>query len=127
MVEYRDPPYRSDAVLLKRLRVAAMDFAEADVRFGRLLSGSDLVDNKDHRTALIEGAAQGNAIGGEMELGGVFAAAVRRQARCAGAKAICDFGENKAKDKASRQQLAATNAARFARHAIKRGLLRSPP
>lgn len=126
-VDYRDPPYRADPMLLKRLRAGAVNFAEATVRFGRLLSGSELIDNKDHRTALVEGAAKGNAIGGEMELYGVFAAASRQQARCAGAKAICDFGENKSKDKASRQQLAATNAARFARHAIERGALRSPP
>ena len=128
IVEYRDAPGRPDAALLKRLRAAKLDFGDAEVRFGRLLSGSDLVDNEAHRRELVEQAARGKAIGGEMELHGVFAAAGRQRGRWIAAKAICDFADGrKAIDKLARQELAARNAARFARHVIEHGLLASPP
>ena len=45
-VEYRDAPGRPDAALVKRLRDGVRDFAGAEVRIGKLLSGSDLVDNE---------------------------------------------------------------------------------
>ncbi len=127
-VEYRDPPGQPDAALLKRLRDGARDFAGADVKIGRLLSGSHLVDNEEHRDELVRHATSGRAIGGEMELAGLFAAAERRRGRWGAAKAICDFADGaKGVEKAARQSLAAKNAARFVRHVIDRGLLGSPP
>ena len=127
-VVYRDPPGQPDAALLKRLRDGSRDFEGAEVRVGKLLSGSDLVDNEQHRDELVRHAADGDAIGGEMELAGLFAAAERRRGRWGAIKAICDFADGaKGVEKAARQRLAARNAARFARHMIERGLLSSPP
>lgn len=127
-VEYRDAPGRPDAALVKRLRDGARDFAGAQILIGKLLSGSDLVDNEEHRDELVRHAAREKAIGGEMELAGLFAASERRRGRWAAAKAICDFADGrKGVDKAARQALAARNAARFVRHVIDQGLLESPP
>jgi nucleoside phosphorylase len=127
-VEYRDAPGRPDAALVKRLRDGARDFAGAEIWVGKLLSGSDLVDNEEHRDELVRNAAKGKAIGGEMELAGIFAASERRRGRWAAAKGICDFADGrKGVDKAARQALAARNAARFVRHVIDQGLLDSPP
>jgi nucleoside phosphorylase len=127
-IRYRDAPARPDGALLKRLRDAERDFGPARVEFGRLLSGSELVDNDEHRRLLVERAAGGDAIGGEMELHGVFDAADRHGSRWGAAKAICDFADGGKKiEKHARQELAATNAARFVRHAIVQGLLGSPP
>jgi nucleoside phosphorylase len=127
-VEYRDAPGRPDAALVKRLRDGARDFAGAQILIGKLLSGSDLVDNEEHRDELVRHAAREKAIGGEMELAGLFAASERRRGRWAAAKAICDFADGrKGVDKAARQALAAHNAARFVRHVIDQGLLGSPP
>jgi nucleoside phosphorylase len=127
-VIYRDPPGQPDAALLKRLRDGSRDFVDANVWVGRLLSGSDLVDNEEHRDELVRHAANGEAIAGEMELYGLFAASERQRGRWGAAKAICDFGDGrKFVDKPARQALAAKNAARFVRHAIDQGLLDSPP
>lgn len=126
-IAFRAAPGLPDAALLKRIRAAALDFGGAEVRFGKLLSGSELVDNEQHRRELVEAAAHGKAIGGEMELHGVFAAASRRTTRWIAAKAICDFADGrKSVDKAARQELAAANAARLVHHVIKQGLLGSP-
>jgi nucleoside phosphorylase len=127
-VSYRDGPGRPDPALVGRLRAARLDFGGAAVLFGRLLSGSELVDNEAHREVLVAEAAGGKAIGGEMELAGLFAAAEREKGRWAAAKAICDFADGqKKKDKEARQRLAANNSARFARHVIGAGLLNSAP
>jgi nucleoside phosphorylase len=126
--KYRDAPARPDAALLKRLRDSKRDFGQARVEFGRLLSGSELIDNDEHRRLLVERAANGDAIGGEMELRGVFDAANRRGGRWGAAKAICDFADGGKKvEKRVRQERAATNAARFVRHTIEKGLLGSVP
>lgn len=125
---YRDDPVHPDSTLVDRLRVAGSTFADVRVEFGPLLSGSELIDNKRRRDGLVTAASGGRAIGGEMELSGVFAAASRRGARWAAAKAICDFADgNKGMDKAARQEQAARNAAQFVRHLIRRGLLGDPP
>jgi nucleoside phosphorylase len=127
-VKYRDTPALPNGALLKRLRDSHRDFRAARVEFGRLLSGSELVDNDEHRRLLVEHAAGGDAIGGEMELHGVFDAADRHGSRWGAAKAICDFADGGKKiEKQARQEKAATNAACFVRHTIEQGLLGSPP
>lgn len=125
--EHRDPPVLVDAALLKRMRAAANGFDGADVLFGRVLSGSDLVDNEAHRDGLVKNAAAGKALGGEMEFIGVLNAAARHGARCGAAKAICDFGADKGNEKDAKQKVAAENAARFVRHLIDSGHLDNPP
>jgi nucleoside phosphorylase len=113
-VSYRDAPGRPDPALLGRRRAGRLDFPGATVRFGGLLSGSELVDNEDHRRTLVADAGAGRAIGGEMELAGLFAAAEREKGRWAAAKAICDFADwRKKEDKEVRQRLAARNSARL--------------
>lgn len=125
---YRDAPGKPDPVLLARLKAARLDFAGAAVRFGTMLSGSELVDNEVYRDALVAEAAGGKAIGGEMELHGLFSAAELEKARWGAAKAICDFADGRKKEnKAAQQALAAANSARFGRHVIDSGLLDSPP
>jgi nucleoside phosphorylase len=125
--EFRDPGQPPDPILLSRMRAGALGFTAAKVTFGRVLSGSELIDNEPHRAALVEQAAHGNASGGDMELHGVADAASRHAARWGAAKAICDFADgNKGDDKEARQRLAARNAARFVRHLIDLGLLAAP-
>jgi nucleoside phosphorylase len=117
----------ADAMLIARLRAARIDWTTSSVHFGALLSGDDLVDNEEHRDWLLQEAAGGRAIGGEMELSGVFAAAEIHKARWIAAKAICDWAAAKNnRGKAARQRKAARNAALFVRHAVDRGLLASP-
>ena len=103
-----------------RFRSAALDWTEADVDFGVLLSGEKLVDDVDYRGSLISLSPE--AIGGEMEGAGVYAAAARAKVDWIVIKAICDWADgHKALDKAARQEKAARNAARFVLHAINQG------
>jgi nucleoside phosphorylase len=126
-IEFRDSPQPADPILLKRMRDGLTGFIGSAVTFGRVLSGSVLIDNEAYRDALNQQAARGAAIGGEMELHGLAAAAARENARWGAAKAICDFADgNKGKDKDAKQQLAARNAARFVRLLIEAGLLTAP-
>ena len=126
-VEFRDGPERPDVVFLARLGAGTLGFTDAEIRRGPVLSGSDLVDNQPYRDHLVNEAAAGRAIGGEMELHGVAAAAARHAARWGAVKGICDFADgNKGEDKAARQELAARNAARYARFLIERGVLDPP-
>ena len=90
------------------------------VRFGTVLSGEKLVDNLGFRENLKE--LEPEAIGGEMEGTGVFAACHERVAHWLVVKAICDWGDgNKAEDKDDRQKLAAKNAATLVFTALQRG------
>ena len=126
-IEFRDGPDRPDAVFLARLGAGPLGFTDASIRRGPVLSGSDLVDNQPYRDYLVNEAAGGRAIGGEMELHGVAAAAARHAARWGALKGICDFADgNKGDDKRARQKLAARNAARYARFLIERGVLAPP-
>lgn len=106
--------------LLDRLRSAELDWKGATVRFGLIFSGNKLIDNKVFRDQLLAYAP--DAIGGEMEGGGGYAAAQRRKVDWVVVKAICDWADGeKAIEKASRQQQAADNAARFIWHVLQRG------
>jgi nucleoside phosphorylase len=114
----------ADPILLGRLRAAETSWPGAKIRFGTMLSGSDLVDNQAYRDWLRAEASGGRAIGGEMELTGVFAAAERYKSRWIAAKAICDWGAAKdSGNKSALQKQAAKNE--FVFHALTRGLLAS--
>lgn len=105
--------------LLNRFRNAKLswDEAKAQVHFGPVLSGDKLVDNIDYRNQLR--LLEEEAIGGEMEGEGVYVACEDKHVDWILVKAICDWADgNKAKDKATRQNLAATNAAAFVLHAL---------
>lgn len=113
--------------LLNRLRDGAMDWKRANevakIRFGLVLSGAKLVDNLDYREKLQAFAPE--AIGGEMEGAGVYAAAQSNKVDWILVKAICDWADgNKSHNKDDNQELAALNAARFIVSVIKLGGLR---
>jgi nucleoside phosphorylase len=104
--------------LLQRFRLAVPSWhGQTQPTFGLLLSGQKLLDNIAFRDALT--GLWPEAIGGEMEGAGLYAAASRDKVDWIVAKAICDFADgNKQVDKQARQQLAARNAADFVMHVL---------
>jgi nucleoside phosphorylase len=107
--------------MLSRFRAAA-NFWESPpkVRFGLILSGAKLVDNQDFRAQLLK--FEPEAIGGEMEGGGLYAAAQRKKVDWILVKAICDWGDgHKKQDESLHQKEAAENAARFTKYVIEKG------
>ncbi len=116
---HRAPRPRASTTLINRFR-NAIDWHFPDslgraceIRIGEVLSGDKLVDNAILRASLL--AAFPNAIGGEMEGVGLFAAAERRHVPWLLAKAICDFGANKQNDD---QPLAAASSASLVAHVL---------
>ena len=63
--------------LLSRMKSADLDWDGATVRFGVVLSGAKLVDNIDFRTQILQ--FEPEAIGGEMEGAGLYAASHDRK------------------------------------------------
>lgn len=105
---------------LTRFRDSRYDWNEAHIRFGPILSGPDLVDNVEHREKLRK--LQPEAIGGEMEGAGLYAAALRENVDWIVVKAICDWADGeKHKHKRERQAIAAQNAVQFTIHVLERG------
>ena len=95
--------------LLARFRMAA-NTCGCQVEFGLLLSGEKLIDNDDYRRQLL--AAEPEAIGGEMEGSGVYAAASTSRVDWIVVKAICDWADGKKSyNKQARQERAATASA----------------
>ena len=106
--------------LLDRFRSGKIDWNGAEIRFGLLLSGDNLVDNIDYRNQLLK--FESEAIGGEMEAAGLYSAAQRYKKDWIVVKAICDWADgNKSKEKNRRQKLAAENAVRFVIHVLQQG------
>ncbi|RAQ97559.1 phosphorylase family protein [Thermogemmatispora tikiterensis] len=98
--------------LLARFRDGALDWPGARAHFGLLLSGEKLVDHPDLLRQLL--AIEPEAIGGEMEGAGLYAAAMREHCEWIVVKAICDWGDgHKSENKEENQRRAAENAARF--------------
>jgi nucleoside phosphorylase len=119
-----DRPHAS-ARLLDYLTSAELDWSGAHVRFGLLLTGEKLVDNVDYRDQLRK--LEVEAIGGEMEGAGVYAACQDARVDWVLVKSICDWADgNKAQDKDERQQQAAKNAADFVVHALRHAKLQRP-
>ena len=109
---------RASARLISHMRSANLDWRGAQVRMGLLLTGEKLIDNIDYRTQLLQ--FESEAIGGEMEGGGLYAACQEAHVDWILIKAICDWADgNKSQDKAARQKLAAKNAAQFLVHVLK--------
>ncbi len=95
------------------------------VHFGLLFSGEKLIDHRAWRDALL--ALEPEAVGGEMEGGGLYTAASDRKIDWIIAKAICDWADGgKHIDKHSNQTLAARNAARLVLEVLQRGGLGRP-
>jgi nucleoside phosphorylase len=114
-----DKPSAS-TMLLGRFRAATASWRGKEVEFGAMLSGEKLVDNVDFRGQLEALAPE--AIGGEMEGAGLYAAAHERAAEWIIVKAICDWADgNKRVNKSRRQRRAADEAVRFVLHTIHLG------
>lgn len=106
--------------LLDRFRSGAIDWKGAPLHFGLVLSGAKLVDNQGFRDQLR--GLEPEAIGGEMEGAGLYAAAQREKIDWILIKAICDYADGqKGLDKAKRQRIAAQNATRFVLHVLRQG------
>ena len=99
-------------LLLDRCRRAEETWERSAVRTGLVLSGEKLVDALEFRQQLL--GMEPEAVGGEMEGAGLYAACQDAKVDWILVKAICDWADgNKAEDKAARQALAAENAAAF--------------
>ncbi|MFM8332051.1 MAG: caspase family protein [Candidatus Methylumidiphilus sp.] len=111
--------------LVNYLQSAEIDWTGAALRFGLVLTGEKLVDNLDYRDSLQQLGPE--AIGGEMEGAGLYAACQDAKVDWILVKAICDFADgNKRQDKDSRQKLAAQNAAQFVHFALRHARLERP-
>jgi nucleoside phosphorylase/tetratricopeptide (TPR) repeat protein len=110
---------RADASsrLLDCFRNADLSWKGQTVQFGLVLSGEKLVDNLTLRQKLL--GLESEAIGGEMEGAGLYAACHDKKVDWLLVKAICDWADgNKAEDKDARQRMAANNAASFVLHVL---------
>ncbi len=106
--------------LLDRCRAGALAWHGPPLHFGLMLSGEKLVDNQGFRDQLRQ--IEPEAIGGEMEGAGLYAAAQRSKVDWILVKAICDWADgNKHVGKREQQYTAAQNAASFVLHVIQQG------
>ncbi|WP_068816313.1 TIR domain-containing protein [Phormidesmis priestleyi] len=111
-----DKPHASPW-LINHFKSADLLWDGARVSFGVVLTGEKLVDNIDFREQLR--SFEPEAIGGEMEGGGLYVACQDKKVDWILVKAICDWADgNKAQDKDARQQTAAQNAAAFVLEAL---------
>lgn len=116
---HRGPKGEADGVLLDRVRnldgwhFTLPDGGRCKCSIGPLLSGEKLVDNARFKADLFN--AFPDAIGGEMEGAGLYAAASRRRMPWLVVKAICDFADGNKHD--DHQSLAAHAAASLV-HAV---------
>jgi nucleoside phosphorylase len=111
----------ASVMLLGRFRAAEANWNSASsVKFGLMLSGEKLIDNLEFRQQLQSIAPE--AIGGEMEGAGAYAACAEEKTDWIVVKAICDFADgDKKKNKKARQENAADQAASFVFHALSQG------
>lgn len=106
--------------LIGRFQMARLHTCGLTLHEGTVLSGRKLVDNVDYRDQLT--ALCPEAIGGEMEGYGVYAAAQRLGVDWVIVKAICDWADGtKLQDKAHHQAVAARNAAFAVLRTLERG------
>lgn len=92
----------------------------AAVRFGLMVSGEKLIDNVKFKGKLKEKYPE--AIGGDMEAAGAYAAARHYNCDWIVVKAVCDYADGKKKwNKQKNQELAAANAAKLVFHVLENG------
>jgi nucleoside phosphorylase len=119
-VRPRGASVEASARLLDRFRGARLRVAGIPAHEGLLLTGAKLIDNVDYKEQLRKLAP--DAIGGEMEGSGVWAAAQRKNIDWIIAKAVCDYADGrKIVDKVRRQENAARNSARAVIHVLRNG------
>jgi len=90
------------------------DGQQAKIIIGPILSGEKLVDNASYKESLFNSFPQ--AIGGEMEGAGLYAAAARSGVEWIVVKGICDWADGTKTDNA--QSLAAASAASLVHHVL---------
>ncbi|MGW0712323.1 phosphorylase family protein [Streptomyces sp. NPDC002643] len=122
LVVLRGDKVSASGVLLDRLRAAEIDWTGAKVHFGLMLSSSVLIDFAPLRDRMV--AEEPDALGAEMEGGGVYAAATGRHVPWIVVKAVSDWGEAKTD---TAQPPAARNAADFVVHMVTGGALDPQP
>ena len=103
--------------LLDKFRGGDLDWPDGKVHFGLILSGEKLINDQRSRDKLL--ALEPEAIGGEMEGAGLYAAAHNSKVDWILVKSICDWADEKKIDEY--QQIAARNAAGFTLHVIQQG------
>jgi nucleoside phosphorylase len=118
----RGPTVPASPTLLGRFRDSHLEDVGIRVQAGQLLSGEKLVDNADQKADLLRRFP--DAIGGEMEGAGLFAASHRAAVEWLVVKAVCDHGQDKATNKGLRQREAAEVAARAFATVLRQGGLR---
>ena len=120
-----DRPHAS-STLLNLLKSADLRWEGPTVRFGVVLTGEKLVDNANFLEQLR--SLEPEAIGGEMEGAGLYAACQDQHVDWILVKAICDWADgNKEADRAARQRTAASNAAQFVLHSLQFAPFHSRP
>ncbi len=107
----------ASTALLDKFRSGCLDWMGAAVWFGLILTGEKLVSALEFRQRLLK--LEPEAIGGEMEAGGLYVAAQDAGIDWIMVKAICDWGDSSKVDDA--QPLAAQNAASFVLHVLQLG------
>ncbi|MGO9566026.1 MAG: FxSxx-COOH system tetratricopeptide repeat protein [Desulfomonilaceae bacterium] len=110
----------SSVDLLDKFRSGHLSWKGAPVHFGLMLSGEKLLNDPVFLKELLDAVPE--AIGGEMEGAGLYAAASHAGVDWTIVKAICDWGDGNKDD--VHQRTAARNAATFVRHVIQQGGLR---
>ena len=103
--------------LLDRFSSADVDWKGAKPHFGLVMSGEKLVNDPEFLAWLRE--VEPEAIGGEMEAAGLYAAASDAKVDWIMVKAICDWGDGSKNSKS--QGRAAKNAALFVLHVLEQG------
>jgi nucleoside phosphorylase/cellulose biosynthesis protein BcsQ len=104
--------------LLDRFRSGDNDWQGAPTHFGLVLSGEKLVNDPAFRDLLLK--AEPEAIGGEMEGTGLYAAAYDAKVDWIMVKAICDWADG-SKNPDDSRSVAARNAAQFVLHVLQQG------
>lgn len=109
-------------LLLNRLKAIALEWTGAKVHFGLLLSGEKLIDSESFLKKLLKRKPE--AIGGEMEGAGLYAAAEEAKIDWILVKGISDWADgNKEQNREEYQHRAAYNAAKFILYALEQGAL----
>lgn len=106
----RDRGSRTEASprLVSRFRDGGLESLGLHLEVGEVLSGEKLIDNAAFKAQLRSHFP--DAIGGEMEGAGIQAACGRSNVEWLVVKGVCDYAENKGKNKRRRQQIAADAA-----------------
>lgn len=104
--------------LLARFRDAELEWDGAPLHFGLILSGEKRVNDPAFRAQLL--SSEPEAIGGEMEGAGLYAAAIATGTEWILVKAICDWADGEKREDDPRPQ-AAANAAQFVHYVLQMG------